>query len=356
MRLSLAARTLPLLGMFALAACEPGRTTEPLVDAVALDEEDRIALDVIADADAVEAALALADVPVATAGRHRMMGRGGYGNADGVEEGEAYREQARLTFQEAVQALNQGDSVRARERAREARRLVVRAMAAVNGRGTAAGLVDRAEGLAAAVGQELGMGQNRYALHGELKSLATRARDRLQRGDSVGAGQGAVLAEQRYQHMLMNPAARPGGADVAVELGATSVGLATRLITEAGGPGEDQAGLLELADAFVAAAGEALAAGDDREAVHLADLGQWAALRAVVWPDCASVEEAEAIRTLAESRVAEAEAAAPAGVAAELLAWAQDLLECGTAALEETSVRGTGCLWRAAVIGTWILE
>lgn len=356
MRLSRAARMLPLLGAFALAACDAGRTTDPMAEEVAFDEEDRIALDVIASPEAVEAALVLADVPVTTAGRHGVMGQGGYGAAEGVEEGQAYREQARLSFQEAVRALNGGDSLRALERAREARRLVVRAMAAVGGPGTAAALVERAEGLVAAVRQELGMGQHRFTLHGELSGLAERARERLRLGDSVGAGACAVLAEQRYQHLLLNPTARPGGAEVAVELGATSVILATRLITEAGGPDTDQSELLALADGFVAAAGEALAAGDDRRAVHLADLGQWTALRAVVWPDCVSVEEATAIQALAESLVADAEATVPTGVAAELLDWAQDLLECGTAALEEDSGQGTGCLWRAAVIGTWILE
>lgn len=355
MRLSRAGRALPLLGVFALAACDAGQATDPMADDVAFGEDDRIALEVIVDPDAVDAALALAEVPVGTAARRGMAWGGPHGAMQGAAEGQAYAEQARLRFQEAVQALGVHDSVQAMERAREARRLVVRAMVAVGGPRAVGAMVDRAGGLAAAVGQEPGMYRNGYGLHGELNGLATRARERLQLRDSTGAGECAVLAEQRYRNRQLDPGLRPGGPEMAVELGATAVVLATRLVSDAGGPDEDQARLLAVAEDYVAAAGETLAAGYYRRVVHLADLGQWTALQAVAWPDGVSIEEAAAIQQLAEQLVADAAATEPTGVAADLLVWAQNLLEWGSAALEEAPPRGTGALWRAAVIGAWIL-
>jgi hypothetical protein len=281
----------------------------------------------------------------------------GAGPDASVQAGQTYTEQARLRFQEAVQALTEHDPVRAAERAREARRLVVRAMRAVGGPQAVGQMVNRAEGLAAAVGQEMGMGmfQNGAGLQGEMNGLATRARVRLQQRDSTGAGECAVLAEQRYRQRLLNPALRPGGAETAVSLGATAVTLATRLVGEAGGPDDDQTRILAVADDYASAAAAALEAGDDRRAVHLADLAHWTALQAVVWPDGPSVDEALAIQELAESLYAEAAATEPTGVEADLLAWARDLIDRGTAALEEAAPRGTGSLWRAAVICTWIL-
>ncbi len=348
MNVSRILQVLPLLGALTLAGCDAGRPTDPIIDDVGLSDEDQIALEVIADPDAVQSAMDLIDVPVATAGRRGM--------AWGMQtRAESDATMARERFQQAVQALGAHDTVQAAERAREARRLVVRAMMTVGGPGAVRGMVDRAERLAEAVGQEPGMYQNANGLRGELNGLASRARERLQLRDSTGAGDCAVLAEQRHRQRQRDPAVRPGGAETAVQLGFTSVSLATRLVDEAGGGDDDQARLLAVAADYADAAREALDAGADERAVHLSDLAHWTALQAVVWPDGVSDEEALAMLDLAETQYTSAAATEPTGVAADLLEWARALIDFGQVAVEQVPPRGTGALWRAAVISTWIL-
>lgn len=348
MNVSRALRILPLLGVFALPACDTGQATDPIVDEVALTDEDRISLEVISSPDAIQAAMDLIGIPVTTAARHGMA----WGRAS---EAQANATLARERFREAVRALNVGDSVRAVERAREARRLVVRAMVAVGGPRAVPRMAERAEGLAARVGREPAMYADAYRLRDELSGLAAQARQRLQLRDSTGAGECGVLAEQRHRQRYAQPTARPGGADVAVELGYTAVTFSTGLLADAGGPSDEQASLLAVAADYATAAAEALAAGDDEAAVHMSDLALWTTLEAVVWPDGVSAEEASTMLALAETKYAEAAAAGPTGVAAELLDWASALIEFGAAAVGQTPPRGTGALWRAAVICEWIV-
>ncbi len=342
-----ALRMLPVLAL-ALAGCDAGQATDPMTEGDSLSERDRIALDVIAVPAAVQAAMDLVDVPLATAGRHGMA----WGKQS---DAQANATLARERFQEALRALGQQDSVRAAVRAREARQLVVRAMVAVRGHGTVPGLIGRTEGLAAEVGRDPGGYAYAQQLGAELEGLALQARERLQLGDSVGAGERAVLAEQRHRQRHAAGTARPGGAEVAVELGYTSVSLATRLVGAAGEPSDDQNRLLAVGAEYADAARDALAAGDSAEAVHLSDLALWTTLEAVVWPDGASPEEAVAMLDLAETLYATASATEPTGVAADLLAWARALIDFGEIAVTQVPPRGTGALWRAAVICTWII-
>lgn len=347
MNVSRILQALPLLGALTLAGCDASRATDPLIDDTSLSDDDQIALELVAEPAAVEAAMDLIDVPVATAGRHGMR----WGGQMVATEAAAL---ARERFQEAVRALNAQDSAGALERAREARRLVVRAMVALGGQGAVARLVERAEGLAAAAG-EPGRYAYSHELGNELNGLANRARQRFQRGDSVGAGDCAVLAEQRHRQRHGDPAMRPGGAEVAVGLASTAVTLATRLVDEAGGPTQEQTDLLAVATDYAAAASDALDAGNDAWAMHLSELAQWVTLQAVVWPDGVSTEEARAMLSLAQTQYEAAAATDPTDVAADLLLWAGDLIDFGQTALEQTPPRGTGALWRAAVICTWII-
>ncbi len=140
MKMSRALRMLPLAGAFTLAACDAGQPTDPFTDDAFLAQEDEIALDVLSDVGTVGAALALADVPIAVAQRHGMAH-----GAPSAAQGDLTR--ARLRFQEAYDALQQRDRVRAAERAREARRLVAQAALAAGGGRALMAMVERAESL-----------------------------------------------------------------------------------------------------------------------------------------------------------------------------------------------------------------
>lgn len=343
-----ALRMLPLLGALALPACDADRVTDPMDGATELSAEDLIALDVITDAGAVQAALDLIDVPVETAARHGQA----WGMQSGTQEN---AQRARERFQEALQLLNQHDSVQAAVRAREARQLVVRAMVGARGGGAMAGLIDRAQGLADAVAREPAMYNHAYQLQAELGDLALRARQRFQFRDSTGAGECAVLAEQRHRQRQLSPAARPGGAEAAVELAFASVSLATNLVEANGTVDDAQTRLLAVAADYADAAQTAFDAGQDAWAVHLSDLTHWLTLEAVVWPDGVSPDEAAALLDLAETRYADATATTPTGTAADLLEWAGTLIDFGSSVADPTRPGAVGALWHAAVICTWII-
>lgn len=218
-----------------------------------------------------------------------------------------------------------------------------------------AGLVDRAQGLADAVGREPAMYQHAYELQAELGDLALRARQRFQNRDSTGAGECAVLAEQRHHQRRLSPAERPGGAEAAVELAYTSVSLATSLVEASGTPDDAQTRLLAVAADYADAAQAALDTGEDAWAVHLSDLAHWLTLEAVVWPDGVSAEEAAALLDLAQTKYDDASATAPEGTAADLLEWAGTLIDFGSSAGDPTRPGPAGALWHAAVICTWII-
>lgn len=347
MRLSRSLRMLPLAGALALAACDVAGPTGPIAEETALSAEDAIALDVLSDAGSVEAALSLAGAPVAVGQRRGMVRGAPAGVVDDVAR-------ARLRFQEARDALLRSDRVRAAERAREARRLLARAIQAAGGGLALMATVERAETLADGVAGDPDAYDDPGALRGELDMLGARVRARVQQGDSIGAAERAVLAEQRVRHRRRDPRHRPGGAEVYVALGGTAVSLATRLLDEQEVVTEVQTRFLDTAVEYQRAAEAALDAGDDRRAVNLADLAIWTSLKAVVLPD-PTEEEARAILVLAQAQYEAAVATGPQGVAATLLERARALLDTGQAVLEAGSVRGVASLWRSAVISTWVL-
>jgi hypothetical protein len=347
MKTSRSLLALPLVGALALAACDSGQPTEPLTDTTTLTQSDEIALSVITDDGAIQAALALADAPLAVAGRMGMAH-----GMRGTAEDDAL--QARLRFREANEALVQQNRLRAATRAQEARRLVAGVVMAAGGGPAIASLVDRAGTLASTVAQDPAGYDDAVGLQGELTMLAERARERIRLGDSIGAGDCAVLAEQRYRQRQRESALRPGGAVVAVQLGATAVELAGGTLDQQDAT-DEQLRLLAQADEYQQEAEATLAAGDTAGAVHLAELATWTALAAVVLPDGVTDEEAQAILELAQTRYEAALATNPEGVEATLLERAQILLEAGSAALQEATPRGLCALWRSAVISTWIV-
>jgi len=348
MTMSRALRMLPLAGALTLAACDAGQPTDPFTDDAFLAQEDEIALDVLSDVGTIDAALALADVPVAVAQRHGMAH-----GAPSAAQGDLTR--ARLRFQEAYDALQQRDRVRAADRAREGRRLVAQAALAAGGGRALMAMVERAESLGDEVGAEPGAWNDANGLQGELNGLALQARERIHRGDSISAAAHAIMAEQRFRHGYRDPGLRPGGAEVYVELGATAVSLASRLLDGQSVVDAEQLRFLDQAGEYQAEAEAALADGSPRRAAHLANLAIWTSLKAVVLPGGITEEEARAMLDLAETQYEAAAATEPEGVAATLLLRARALLDAGKTMLETAAPRGVAALWRSAVVSTWIL-
>lgn len=345
MKHRLKARWLPVLGALALAACDDSQPTDPFQDDALLSQEDALALDILTDPGAIDAALALAEGPVRAARRH---GPGAHG-------GDSQATRARQRFQEAVHALQAGDRVRAMDRAREARTLVAQSVQTTQGAAGLVAMVERAEGLAESVGLDPDAYDQPQALQGELAQLASGARVQLHQGDSTGAGRRAVLAEQRRHQRRKAPGNRPGGAALLVDLGATAVSLATRLLEDQGAD-DEQLRFLATAAEHQAEAEAALANGNERRAVHLAQLAHWTALKAVVLPGGVTAEEARAMLDLAEGLYAEAVASEPTDeLKVTLLQRARTLIDLGASKLEDGQHRGVGPLWKAAVVCSWII-
>jgi len=349
MKLSRSLRTLPVAGALslaaALAACDAARTTDPVTDD-ALAQEDEIALDLLADAGSMDVALDVADVPLMV-GQRRGMARGPASQA----QGDLVR--ARLLFEEGREALEQGDRVRAADCAREARTLLAGAVLAAGGGRGAMAMIRRAEGLPDDVAGDPSAYDDVVGLQGELSMFALQVRARLHAGDSVGAVARAILAEQRHRQRHRDPALWPGGAEIYVQIGATAVSLATRLLDEQS-PVEEQLRFLEEATEYQRQAEAAYADGDFARAAHLADLAIWTSLEAVVLPDV-TVEEAYAMLDLATAQYEAALATAPEGTEATILERARLLIEKGETMLEAGAPRGIGALWRAAVVCTWVI-
>jgi HEPN domain-containing protein len=344
-------QALALAAVLTFAACSDEDPLAPLTDDTQLALEDRVALEVLQDTEAMESTLAYAELGTNAAARHGMA----HGQRQAANE---LTNQARVRFQAARDALANGERVRAADEAREGRRLVAQAMQMSHGTRGMASLVERAEELAAEVAGDPGAFHQSEALLGELHAFNERARIRLQQRDSTGAGALGVLAQQRHQQRMRHdpdPAARHERARLAVGLADAAVVLATRLI-EAGEPDPEQLRYLEAANEYLSNAGLALEAGEDRRAIYLAEHAQWAALKAVVLPGGVTDEEARAMSELARRLYADAEAAVGSEPTELQLTRARHLIEAGEAKLAEGYHRGIGALWRAAVICSWLLS
>jgi len=345
-----------LFGVLALAAaCSDQGPVAPLDDAITLDQEAELALSVLNDDLATEAALSMAEVS-APAAMRAGMGPRHQQNAGSLAN------QARFRFQQAVQALGAGERLEATVRAREARRLVAQAMMEAGGQGALLGAAERIGALEESVQSDPGAYEDAPGLLGELAMLGQVARNQLRKGQVLDAAATGVLAEQRHRFRyrwrnLDNPD-RVARAELSVDLAETAVGLAARLLNQAGGPDEDQAVFLAIAEEQLAQAQLALEAGDTWRAIHLAHLAQWSALKAVVLPGGVTDEEARALQQLALSLQEQAVAAVgdePTELQALLLTRVERLIAHGEEKLADGETRGIAAFWQAAVICAWLL-
>jgi hypothetical protein len=340
----------PLLALLALAACEDHGTMPPAEES-GLALEDQVALEVLSDDQAIEAALSLAEA--SAAGTRHGIAHGG------AQAAARLADQARVRFGAARDALGQGNKVSAANEAREARRLVAQAMTAMGGPRAAWSQVERLEFLITSVAADPMAYSDATTLLGELGTFAHRARAQLQSGDRLGAGALGVLAQQRHQHKRRDhdPAARRHRAELAVSLAGTAVSLATRIL-ESQNAQDEQLRYLEAAREYLARAEAALEAGNDGRAVYLAEHAHWASLKALVLPGGVTVEEARAMAELARDlylAAFEAVGDDPTQLESALLQRARRLIDAGLTRLEEGQHRGVGALWRAAVICTWLI-
>jgi len=347
-----------MIGLLAVAACDEAGTgplMEELTPAEALELavlEDEASYGIPVELTAVEEEVAAA-----------------LGDA-GTAEGRGFASEARLHFQFARRALAEGHPRRALEEAREARRLIARAVLVTGGRDALAALIERLDELALTADEDEEVFDDAGAVADELAALAAAARDLLARGDSVGAGERALLGEQRARYRRGRPHVRgdvaPARARLAVALAETAVGLAERLIAAQDVPPRDavsdaaqrQNRWLLHAERMLERAQTALANGYFARAVHFAEHSQWSALKAVVLPGGVTEAEIEAIVKVADNLYGQAEEAIgtePTELERLMLVRAGRLIEHGKTMLEEGHQRGIAPLWRASVICAWLL-
>jgi hypothetical protein len=357
---------LPVFAALALGACDDSGPT-----ALTPDEqfsfENEIALAVIADPAAMETALGLIDAGQGAMQRQGMSGgngrvRGGAGMGNGSDPTiSALRDQARVHFMDAQSAYMAGDFGLALDLARSGRMLVAEAIQMSRGPHAIIGMVEHMEAMSTTIPGDPALYQNAQGLGLEMGHLGQNGRGALGRGDHTGAGQLGVLGQQRSRQGTREHRGN-GQPDtlhvrLKVEFGATAIDLAERILTEQGADAEQEA-VLASAKEFQARAENALAEGDLRAAVHLANLAEWNALKAVVLPGGITDDEQRAMIDLATSAYAAALAAvgdAPTELQAELLLRAERMLTNGEDHVLSGNVRGVGALWRSAVISTWLI-
>ncbi|MDH3206766.1 MAG: HEPN domain-containing protein [Gemmatimonadota bacterium] len=351
-------RNLALLGLLAVAACDQVGTGLFNDD---LTPDEVLELTVLEDEGSF-------DIPVeiTTVGTDVAASFG----ASRVSEGRSLTADAQRHFAAAREALRAGDRPRALEEAREARRLIARAVLATGGQEALDALIERIEEISLTADDDDDVFDDPRDIADELKTLADAARDLLARGDSVGAGERAILGEQRARYRRGRRDHRgdinPDRARLAVGLAGTSVSLAERLIANQDVPPRDNATdvadrqnrWLMHANRMLERAEQALANGRFARAVHFAQHAHWSALKAVILPGGITEEELDAMVVVADNLYAEAEAELrddSSELELRLFERAGRLIELGKSKLEEGNKRGVAPLWRASVICAWLL-
>ncbi|MFQ5536002.1 MAG: hypothetical protein ACE5GJ_01000 [Gemmatimonadota bacterium] len=389
---------LSLMGALSLAACDVSEPAAPALDE--LTPEDQIALDVLTDDDAIQAALDLVRVP-ATA--HNGMGW------TGAPATEIYAGRAREHFTRARQMLDDGALSQAVEEALQARLAVAEGMAAMGGREAIQSMIARMDFMAETLGSDFGTPGAQPWMAQEMAMLAETARAALGSGNTQGAGQWGVLAEQRarqhlgagygdgagysmgwtgdgrnggWQHGMgmgggwnrgmggmwnggmggrHGPGARGDSptehAELAVNLASAAVTLATDLLSDVT-PDSTQTAYLEQAADYAGAAAAALAEGSLAEAAYNASHARWAALLAVLPPGTITEENAAWLLGVAQDLLARARAAVgdtPTELEADLLAQADALIDMAEDHLSWGNLRSVSPSWHAAVIAALLL-
>jgi hypothetical protein len=339
---------LGFLGVLPLIGCEDAGPIKPAVEEMSL--EDQLTLELLADPATVQAALDLADTHAGAAYRKGWNGAAGQGQ----------HSQAEMAFRQAQDALAQGDLLRARDRARDGRRLVSESIQLAGGQSAIEGMIERLESLPTSISADPGAFVNSAKLGLQVGQLATMAREAARKGDHTRAGALGVLSEQAFRHQYRNNEQDPSRrAALAVSLGAEAVDLAERILGEqVGGAETEQLEPLATAEEFLSQAALALDAGENQRAGHLAKQAQWWALKAVVLPGGITDEEARFILGVAETLLTDARAAVgaePTDLEAALLARAARMLERGKSSLENGVCRGIGALWQSAILSSYLL-
>ena len=348
-----------VLGLLALAACDQAGTGLATDD---LTPEEVQELAVLEDETSFNLTFELASVSDDISGPLAV---------DGTSSRANLRLQARVHFEAAREALRAGDRRRALEEARAARRAIVRAILAAEGPGAIDALIDRIDDLSITDVDDDDVFDDPMEVSDELRGLADAARDRLQAGDTIGAGERALLGEQHARHRRGRRDHRgdvhPDRARLAVSLAETAVGLAERLIAAEDVPVRDavtdvsdrQNRWLRHANWLLEHAQIALANGHYARAVHFAQHAHWSALKAVILPGGVTEAEIEAMIEVADELYAQAEVALgddPSELELRLFQRAGRLIEVGKARIEEGYKRGVAALWRASVICAWLLD
>ena len=270
--------TLAFLGIMALAACEDGTPTAPIVDEL-FTRDGMIELDVLASAANVAVALALAD-----ASNNVASSRGDVRAQDGRE----LHDRARLRFAEAQDDLARGNRRAALDKARDGRRLVARAIEATGGGRAVAAMVESLEAIASTIGEDVDSFDDPTDVASEFNRLAVSARAALARGDATRAGERAIFGDQRTHDRRSNDrrgndrSGRDRGGDnrgsdvgprraqLAIELGATAVALAERLL-ENDVINDERSRFLATAHELLEKARAAYGEGHYGRAVHFAE-------------------------------------------------------------------------------------
>jgi HEPN domain-containing protein len=349
---------LALMGLLALGACDQQGLGPEYAD---LTPEEALELAVLEDesADVAVEFMTVSNDVAAAFGTPRVL------------EGRGLTTQAQQRFASARAALRAGDLRRALDEARLGRRLIARAVLATGGPEALDELVERIEDLAMTAGEDEDFFDDPASVADELGTLADQARDLLASGDSIGAGERAVLADQRARHrrghLHRRGDVRPDRARLAVSLAETAVALAERIIAAHDVPVRDA--VTDVADRrnrwlahakrMLARAELALENGHYARAAHFAWHAHWSALKAVILPGGVTEAEIEAMIRIADELYAQAEAALgddASELERRLFQQAGRLIELGKTKLEEGNERGVAALWRASVICAWLLD
>jgi HEPN domain-containing protein len=285
------------------------------------------------------------------------------------DEGRSLNVEADVRFAAARAALSVGDRRRALDEAREARRLIARAVLATGGGEAVVLMIERLEDLTLTPDEDNDVFEDPAALRTGMETIAAEARDLFARGDSVGAAERAVLGEQialwhRHRHILTDR------ARLAVSLAATSVALAERLVNASDTPvpvrpvvttnvQQHQNRWLAHAKRMLARAERSLAAGHYARAVHYAEHAHWLALKAVVLPGGVTEEELRAMLRLAHHLYEEAKIAIgddPTRLELWLFERAGKFVARGERMLAAGYKRGVALVWSGAVISRWLMD
>jgi HEPN domain-containing protein len=349
-----------LLGLAVLAGCEE-TGMEALDQQLTLDETAELAL--FEDEGTRVTALELSETANDVAADFGAP----------VGEARALELQARVRLESADAALRSGDRRRALDEAREARRLLARAIVANGGEEAVEALIERIEDLAAQIDvEDDDIFDDPVAVRARLEELAAEARAYLESGELVRAAERALLAEQVARHHRGRRHVRgdvePERARLAVALARTAVQLAERLVAASDTPvreigsadvREHQNRWLVHAERMLERAEQALTNGHYARAVHFAWHAHWSALKAVILPGGVTEEEIRAMVALAHHLLEEAKIAIgddPTPLEQRLFERAERLIELGEKMIDEGRQRGVAPVWGGAVISRWLMD